>query len=212
MRTPLSSFRISRRRLIPWLAMPAALTAMAAAHACGVTVDAGSAKASFIPRVAKKRAVIWAVGDGADGSKPARGVARMIARHRVDRFLYLGDVYEYGTAQDFTNHYDPVYGRLKRVTAPTIGNHEWGARATGYNPYWRAVWGTTPPKWYAFSAAGWQILSLNSEAAHTAGSPQLDWLHRRLTKTPQFGNCRIAFWHRPRFSAGTHGDQRDLAP
>jgi hypothetical protein len=26
------------------------------------------------------------------------------------------------------------------------------------------------------------------------------------------GDCRIAFWHRPRFSAGTHGDQPDVDP
>jgi hypothetical protein len=192
--------------------VPTALALVVFAPACGASLDAQPAKAHFVPGVAKKRAVIWAVGDGADGSNRAKRVARMIDRHRVDRFLYLGDVYEYGTAQEFATHYDPVYGRLKSITAPTIGNHEWGERSSGYNPYWRRVWGTTPPEWYAFSAAGWQILSLNSEAPHTAGSPQLDWLRAHLAATRRFGNCRIAFWHRPRFSAGAHGNQPDVAP
>jgi hypothetical protein len=58
---------------------------------------------------------------------------------------------------------------------------------------------------------GWELFSLNSEAPHGAGSPQLRWLQRRLSGAK--GDCRLAFWHRPRFSAGTvHGDAPDVAP
>jgi hypothetical protein len=32
------------------------------------------------------------------------------------------------------------------------------------------------------------------------------------TGRPEFGNCRIAFWHRPRFSAALHGDAEDMEP
>lgn len=39
-------------------------------------------------------AVVWAVGDGADGSTAARRVAARIAADRPERVLYLGDVYE----------------------------------------------------------------------------------------------------------------------
>lgn len=155
---------------------------------------------SFVPSSDEKRAEIWAVGDGADGSPESYAVAKMIARAEPDRFLYLGDVYPKGTAADFAERYEPTYGRVAAVTAPTIGNHEAGNRQYGYDPYWRAIRGRTPPDYYAFRVAGWKILSLNSEVDHSPGSPQLRWLRRKV-RGP--GNCRIAFWHRPWLNAGT---------
>jgi hypothetical protein len=35
------------------------------------------------------------------------------------------------------------------------------------------------------------------------------WLRKRVARP---GTCRLAFWHRPRFNAGEHGDARDVAP
>jgi acid phosphatase type 7 len=154
-------------------------------------------------------AVVWAVGDGADGSAIARRLARRIERDRPDAFLYLGDVYPGGTAEDYTRNYDPVYGRLAPITWPTAGNHEWWAREQGYFPYWRRHGRTKP--WYRFSVGGWEVLSLNSEAPHRPGSPQLRWLEGVLEQGE--GTCRLAFWHRPRFSADSvHGDAPDVAP
>jgi len=65
------------------------------------------------------------------------------------------------------------------------------------------------PSYYSFRVGGWELLSLNSEARHDEGSPQLRWLRRTLREP---GTCRIAFWHRPRFSAGRYGDQKDVEP
>jgi hypothetical protein len=155
-------------------------------------------------------AVVWAVGDGADGSAASRRLAARIAADRPDRFLYLGDVYRSGTADDYRRNYAPSYGRLADITAPTTGNHDWGNRATGYQPYWRRVTGRPQPYWYSFRLGGWEVVSLSSEAPHDAASPQLRWLRERL-KTP--GTCRLAFWHVPRFSAGSlHGDDPGVAP
>jgi predicted phosphodiesterase len=150
------------------------------------------------------------VGDGADGGSAAKRVVRQIRRSGADWLLYLGDVYERGTASEFRRDYAPVYGRLASVTAPTPGNHDWPRHASGYDRYWaRAKHGKTPA-YYAFRLAGWKLLSLNSEVAHGKGSRQLRWLRRQL-RGP--GTCRLAFWHRPRFSAGlVHGDQGDVAP
>jgi hypothetical protein len=156
----------------------------------------------------KPNSVIWAIGDGADGGPDSRAVASMVGDRRVDRLLYLGDVYETGTAQNFQANYDPAYQRFDAITAPTIGNHEWGNAATGYVPYWTAARGTPPPLWYAFAASGWQLISLNS---NTPTSPdQLDWLQTQIAQTPRYGTCRIAFMHHPRFSAGLHGDLTSL--
>jgi hypothetical protein len=154
-------------------------------------------------------AVVWAVGDGADGGSAAAGVVRMIRRTHPDRLLYLGDVYEAGTAADYASNYARSWGRLAKITAPTPGNHEWADRAQGYDAYWSKVRGHAQPPWYSIRVAGWKLLSLNSETDHGDGSPQVRWLQRA---TQGSGNCRIAFWHRARFSAGLHGDQADTQP
>lgn len=160
---------------------------------------------------ADQRAVVWALGDGADGSPQAQRLAERIGRGRVDRFLYLGDVYENGTGDEFEDNFAPVYERLGRVTSPTPGNHDWPRHEEGYGPYWSRVQGRAPPSYYALSLGGWTLLSLNSEEPHGPGSAQLRWLDHRLRRGR--GTCRLAFWHRPRYSAGTtHGDQPDVEP
>jgi Calcineurin-like phosphoesterase len=163
---------------------------------------------SWVPSRANARSVVWAIGDGADGGTAGRAVAGMVASHRVDRLLYLGDVYETGTASEFATNYRPLYGRFGAITAPTIGNHEWPNLATGYVPYWTAARGTPPPLRYAFAVSGWQLISLNSNLP--TDPAQEAWLSREIRRTPRYGDCRIAFMHHPRYSAGLHGDLHGL--
>lgn len=155
-------------------------------------------------------AVVWAFGDmhAAHPDAPkVVGQAREPARGRV---LYTGDVYPEGTAEDFRTNFDAVYAPLARRTLPTPGNHEWGNRAVGYYPYWSRARGVRQRPFYSVRIGGWEILSLNSESGTRPGSAQLRWLRGRLRRP---GTCRIAFWHRPRFSAGTeHGDDPAVAP
>ena len=187
---------------------------VAAALAVGLTACAGEEgppqPAAFTPsQVPARGALVWAVGDGDSGSDSAR-LARLIRRSDPDLFLYIGDVYERGTAADFARRYAPTYGLLARRTAPTPGNHDWPNADTGYRPYWKRARGRRIPNYYALKAGGWEILSLNSEAPHGALSAQVRWLRDRVRRP---GTCRLAFWHRPRFSAGgSHGDQPDVAP
>jgi predicted phosphodiesterase len=165
---------------------------------------------AFIRSIDGDRAVVWAVGDGANGSEDGRAVAKLIARGPVDAVIYLGDVYDEGTAEDFEENYDTTYGSLSRLTAPTSGNHDDNNEDEGYDPYWRRAHGERPPDWYTFEAGGWTILSLDSELDDDAASAQQRWLEDQLGSP---GTCRIAFWHRPRFSAGTHhGDDEDMEP
>lgn len=170
---------------------------------------AGLGQGTPAQRADPDRAVVWAVGDAGWQSPATRRLAATVRRDSPDRLLYLGDVYELGTAEDFQRNYDPLWGPLAPITDPTPGNHDWGNRFSGYYPYWRARRGRRQPPWSRVELAGWEILDLNSQAAHDPGSPQLSWLTRAL-RGP--GECRIAFWHRPRFSAGVHGDQPDTAP
>jgi hypothetical protein len=182
--------------------------AVVAALAACLLACAPAAHAAFVEDGPRERAVVWAFGD-ADDSADAKKLAAMIARRRADRLLYLGDIYEDGRMPAF-ERWASVWGRFAERMAPTPGNHEWATAREGYNPYWRAIHGQDPPSAYAFTVAGWEVLSLNSEAAHGRGSAQHRWL-RRAVAAPS-GTCRIAFWHRPRLSAGPEPGERTLEP
>lgn len=203
--------RAAGHRTAPLAAVLAVLALALALASQGCSGSKGGARGkSFVGSDVRKAATLWAVGDGPDGGSAARRVARLIRRDKPDRVLYLGDVYESGTRQEFQGNFAPLYGPLGKRLAPTPGNHDWPNHAEGYDPYWRGVIGRPVSHFYSFASGGWQILSLNSESAHDAGSGQLRWLRARLKgKT----TCRLAFWHRPRYSAGeVHGDQPDVQP
>ena len=88
----------------------------------GAAIAAGGSghpRTPFISSANRDPAEVWAVGDGADGSPESYAVARMIAGSKPDRFLYLGDVYPAGTAEDFATRYEPSYGRLATSGPPT---------------------------------------------------------------------------------------------
>jgi hypothetical protein len=178
---------------------------------CGsqaVTVE--TRPAATIPAADAPRAVVWAVGDAATPGPASDRVAGLVRRARPDLFLYLGDVYETGTRSDFRRYYHPRFGRLAGITMPTPGNHEWGNRFRGYYPYWFHRKGHPQPPWSKRTIAGWQIFDLNSQAPHGVGSPQVKWLEGALAGAR--GDCRIAFWHRPRYSEGAYGGAPDLNP
>jgi hypothetical protein len=185
----------------------------AALLAAGLLLGAGGDEREAGPSAARAETVVWAVGDGADGSAAARELARYVAARRPARFLYLGDVYERGTAGEFAQHYDPVYGRLAGLTDPTIGNHEYAARASGYVPYWRRERGWSRRRAlhrsYVDAASGWQVIVYSSES-----EPRKEgaWVRRQVAK--HGGTCRIAVGHRGRYVVvdTAHPDNTDQAP
>jgi calcineurin-like phosphoesterase family protein len=190
----------------PRLATRALLAGLVATALLATGCDRGSNATPTEPEPETGNAVtLWAVGDGPNGKEPARAVARLIARGKPDSLLYLGDVYG-----DYAERFDDAYGEVGLVgrTLPTPGNHDWPNGRGAYLDYWAATMDDPPPTYYARTMAGWQILSLNSEEPVERGSRQYQWLVGQLTGA---GTCRLAFWHRPRFSAGRHGDQQDVA-
>ena len=154
-----------------------------------------------MPASAHASSTVWAVGDGAAAGSTDDQVGAMIAQDPFDAFLYLGDVYDSGTSAEFA-YYNDAYGSYKSKSFPTPGNHEWGNRATGYDPYWGA--GFSAPHYYSFDVGGWHLISLNSEEASGAGSAQLSWLQADLASHP--GTCTLAYWHRPRYTATSRVD------
>jgi len=174
----------------------ACLTAVLISSCSGGEPEGGSVP--FVISGGPGPATVWAIGDAGHLGERERPVARLIADANPDRLLYLGDVYETGTAEDFED-YDALYGDLAQLTAPTIGNHEFPNRAEGYDPYWEGKKGRTPPAYYTTDIAGWEILSLDSQIFGDDQGEQLSWLRRKVAGP---GNCRLAFWHEPRYSAG----------
>jgi hypothetical protein len=164
------------------------------------------------PVAAAPRTVVWAVGDGADGSAEGRKLARYIRSRGPDRFIYLGDVYERGTRADFRRRYDPPYGPLASRTDPVLGNHEFKRRAQGYNAYWRRKRGFSGERarHRAYvDETGWQIVAYSSESKVAA---EAKWLHAQVALHP--GTCRLAAGHRGRYVVADelHGDNPDQAP
>ncbi len=153
---------------------------------------------------------VWAVGDGGVAGPGDDRLAGRVGSWGIDRLLYLGDVYENGSAREFRERYHPGWGRFKSITRPTLGNHEWEARARGYARYWGArARGPRGAYYYSFDIGGWHFVSLNSHEDSSPGSTQVAWLRRDLAR--HRGNCTIAFWHRPRYSAGVYRNDDSAA-
>ncbi|MCA1706600.1 MAG: alkaline phosphatase, partial [Actinobacteria bacterium] len=60
--------------------------------------------------------------------------------------------------------------------------------------------------------AGWHFIALNSncnEVGCDPGSPQQRWLRADLDAHSDF--CTLAYWHHPRFSSGSNGNEGDAS-
>jgi hypothetical protein len=157
--------------------------------------------------------IVYAVGDAADGSAQATELAAYVKEQDLDRFFYLGDVYETGTAAEFERNYDPLYGDLAGRTDAVVGNHEYLNREHGYYPYWQGKRGWTEKRAkhrsYIDSESGWQVIAYSSE---TDPATEARWVARQMEK--QDGTCRIALAHRARYSIADseHTDNVDQEP
>jgi predicted phosphodiesterase len=176
------------------------------------TVLAAIASLFGIGERAPARTVVYALGDGADGSAASRRLARYVRSQRPDRFIYLGDVYERGTRAEFRTNYHSLYGRLARRTDPVLGNHEFKRRARGYYPYWRRRRGfdRERARHRAYvDATGWQIVAYSSESS---AAVEAAWLRPQVAR--HAGTCRIAAAHRGRYAVadGEHSDSPDQEP
>jgi acid phosphatase type 7 len=123
--------------------------------------------------------------------------------------LALGDVqYERGQLSNFENSYDRTWGRLKAITHPVVGNHEYlSDGGAGYFDYFGAAAGDPQKGYYSFDLGAWHLIALNSECSWVsggcgAGSPQERWLRADLAA--HRNACTLAYWHQPRFSSGPH--------
>lgn len=113
-----------------------------------------------------------------------------------DAVWTLGDhVYSTAWLSQLRTAYGPTWGRMKAVTYPTPGDHDYGKiDGKGYFAYF----GRRP--YYSFKMGGWRVFSLNSEISHSARSAQVRWLKGKLSRTKT--DCIAAYWSTPRWTSG----------
>ena len=125
--------------------------------------------------------------------------------------LPLGDLqYENGAYTKFVGSYDPSWGRLRAITKPAPGNHEYGtAGAAGYYQYFGSARRETRQRApLSYDLGAWHLIVLNSNCMPVGGCgpgwPPEQWLKADLASAQAL--CTLAYWHHPRFSSGTeHG-------
>jgi hypothetical protein len=130
--------------------------------------------------------------------------------------LVLGDnQYECSGYQAILGSYDPTWGRVKSITRPVPGNHEYHTTggmdcdptgsAAGYFTYFGAAAGDPAKGYYSFDVGTWHLVALNSNCSIVscaAGSAQESWLRADLAANPR--TCTLAYWHHPKFTSGTN--------
>jgi calcineurin-like phosphoesterase family protein len=155
--------------------------------------------------------VLVGAGDIANGGSGAEATARLLDIIPGTVFAAGDNAYPDGSDADYAAYYQPTWGRHRTRTRPCPGNHEYHTPgATGYYNYFGANAGPSGLGYYSYDLGDWHIISLNSETSMSPGSAQEQWLRADLSANSR--DCVLAYWHRPRFSSGTHGNSPDTQP
>jgi calcineurin-like phosphoesterase family protein len=146
-----------------------------------------------------------------------RQTSDLVLGARPAAVLALGDLqYEAGSLEDFTASYAPTWGRLKSITRPVPGNHEYGIKgAKGYFDYFNGEGVNSGPAgdrdkgYYSFDVGAWHLIALNSNCSEFGltcggGFPQANWLRADLAA--HRNRCVLAYWHHPLYSSGQQGN------
>jgi hypothetical protein len=146
-------------------------------------------------------------GDIAGCSEQGRSSATADLLGRIGGTVYaLGDnVQGQGDIDEFRNCYDPTWGKYKKRTKPSVGNHEY--HTTGAKPYYDyfgARAGRPSRGYYSYDRGRWHVVVLNSNCGQVGGcennSPQGRWLRNDLRNNPS--RCTLAYFHHPLQATG----------
>jgi hypothetical protein len=155
-------------------------------------------------------------GNGTSSACRQKYTSDLLVNRGLAGVLALGDVqYEDATLSKFQSSYDLSWGRVKSITHPAVGNHEYATYgAAGYFDYFNGVGVQTGVAgdrlgrgYYSFDIGSWHLISLNSNCNDVylgcgPGSPQEKWLRSDLASHP--AACTLAFMHHPVFTSGAH--------
>lgn len=158
----------------------------------------------------------WATFKGGLGTRRRCGMLRtsnLLLRPDLAAVLVLGDEqYPDGDLGRFYGSFGPSWGRLRPITRPVPGNHEYlTPGAAGYFDFFDGAGVRRGPAgdrtrggYYSFDLGAWHIVALDSNCPSVPGgcgqgSPQQRWLERDLIAHRT--KCTLAFWHHPLFSS-----------
>jgi acid phosphatase type 7 len=155
-------------------------------------------------------------GNGTSGSCRPKYTSDLLVNAGLAAVLALGDNQYYcGGYQAYLQSYDLSWGRVKSITRPSVGNHEYltsggtdcnsaNSGAAGYFNYFGAAAGNPGQGYYSFDIGTWHLIAINSNCSSAGGcgssSPQGQWLAADLAAHTNF--CTLAYWHIPLFSSG----------
>jgi Calcineurin-like phosphoesterase len=170
---------------------------------------APTTESSSVPSGSAPSGVLVGAGDiGYCGSPGVEATARLLDGIEGTVFTTGDHAYMNGTAEEFQRCYDPSWGRHRSRTRPAPGNHDYGSRGGPYFDYFGANAGPAGAGYYGYTVGPWYVIALNSEVPFGPGTPQMEWLRNELSTHRTF--CSAAYWHRPLFSSGRHGDNLDM--
>ena len=178
------------------------------AAATGLT---GGTSSSF--NITSVSTVLVGAGDIADCSSTGDEATANLLNNISGTVFTAGDnAYPDGTTTDFSQCYQPSWGRHKSRTRPSPGNHDYNTSgAAPYYVYFGSNAGPTGRGYYSYDIGAWHIISLNSNISMASGSAQETWLVSDLAATSK--TCVLAYWHHPRFSSSDHhGNQPQTQP
>ena len=168
------------------------------------------------PGVGKARTVtLVGAGDiGRCDDTSDRKTARLVGKIPGTVFTLGDHAYHDGTRAQFRDCYDATWGKYKKRTRPTAGNHDY--RTAGAKPYfnyfrWRAG---RPRGYYSYDRGAWHIVALNSNCEEVGGcewrSAQGRWLRRDLAN--HRARCTLAYFHHPLYASGRGEDSPEVKP
>lgn len=153
-----------------------------------------------------------------DGDEATAAILDEVVAEHPDAVVFTaGDnAYPDGSYEDFTECYEPSWGRHRDRTRPAVGNHEFGqGQAAGHHRYFGDAAGPTDRSYYSYDLDGWHVVVLSSMCGHVGceldaeGGDQAEWLVQDLEASE--AECTMAIWHHPRWSSGRYGNDPDYA-
>ena len=135
----------------------------------------------------------------------------------LDAVLPLGDIqYDSATTARINAVYAPTWGRVKSISHPILGNHEYktAVRQATSTTSTARVSRTGPAGhrgkgYYSFDVGAWHLIALNSNCSSvscSAGSAQETWLRADLAAHPT--SCTLAYLAPPALQLGARRQQR----
>jgi hypothetical protein len=171
-----------------------------------VPLSLGALYISSLRPLSSADPVLVGAGDIADcDASQDEATAKLLDSIDGTVFTVGNNVAANGTAAQYRNCYEPTWGRHKPRTRPAPGEHDdTTPDAATYYRYFGDNAGPAGRGYYSYDLGTWHIIALNSETDASASSAQAQWLRDDLAAHPS--RCAVAYWHRPVFSSGEHGN------